>query len=205
MIDVGAAKREYSIQYDFLAQIASESAVPITYGGGISSPKEAKKLIRIGFEKICLNTMLFENSSNVKYIAGAIGAQSIVASLDFNNKYGLQSAVYFSGQKDLKSGCPSVIDTVLELDVGELLINSIECHGIMKGPCLPLIDSIPEGLKRPVIYSGGIDCFNTIRKTLERDTIDAVAVGSFFSLLGPELAPLQSYISDTQRALIEKI
>jgi len=205
LVDVGAAQRKYPIQYEFLSQIAMESAVPITYAGGVSSPAEAKKVIKIGFEKIGLNTMLFDNPSRIKDIAGAIGAQSIVASLDFKSKKYGHSAFYLSGQKDVNLNCMSVMKKILELDVGEVLINSIDRHGSLQGPCLTLIKSIPEDNKRPIIYSGGIDCFDSIINTLKQKTIDAVAVGTYFSLLGPELAPLQTYISTKQRKKIEKI
>lgn len=205
LVDVGAAKRKYPVQYDFLSKIASEATVPITYGGGISSSADAKKIIKIGFEKVCLNTMLFEKPSSVQNVAGAIGAQSIVASLDFNHRNGAHSAFYLSGQKDLNANCSSILDRVLKLDVGEVLINSIDHHGSLQGPCSMLIDSIPRDLKRPIIYSGGTESFGSIRTTLERKTIDAIAVGSFFSLLGPDLAPLQTYITPDQRKTLERL
>ena len=44
---------ESNINYEILKKISKESFLPISYGGNIRDIKDAKKLINIGFEKLC--------------------------------------------------------------------------------------------------------------------------------------------------------
>ena len=64
-----------------MKKISKESFLPISYGGNIRDIKDAKKLINIGFEKLCFgfgsyNKILFNE------ISKEIGRQSITLIID---------------------------------------------------------------------------------------------------------------------------
>ena len=44
------------INFDLLSKVFGECFTPITYGGGINSLEDAKKIINIGAEKICIQS-----------------------------------------------------------------------------------------------------------------------------------------------------
>ena len=61
-IDVSKKDTGQKIDFDLLKILTSEAFFPITYGGGINNLNDAKKIINIGFEKIIINSILFDNN-----------------------------------------------------------------------------------------------------------------------------------------------
>ena len=59
-LDIEASARN-KLDFDLLKSISSESFMPLSYGGGISSLNQIYKIINLGFEKVVLNTHLYKN------------------------------------------------------------------------------------------------------------------------------------------------
>ena len=56
--------------------------MPICVGGGIKNVEQARKIIKLGVEKIALSSAVIENPLIVSSIAKVIGNQSTVAVID---------------------------------------------------------------------------------------------------------------------------
>lgn len=61
IIDITATKEGRTPDIEFLHEIASEAFMPLGYGGGIKTLDQAKEIFRIGYEKVVLNSLLFDN------------------------------------------------------------------------------------------------------------------------------------------------
>lgn len=55
-LDIGSAGMRTAPDFDLLADIASEAFMPFSYGGGITSIGQVKRLYALGVEKVVLNT-----------------------------------------------------------------------------------------------------------------------------------------------------
>ena len=60
IFDIEATKNNF-IDFEFLEQITSEAFMPMGYGGGIKSIDEIRKLFSIGFEKIIINSVCYQD------------------------------------------------------------------------------------------------------------------------------------------------
>src|SRR5690349_13111449 len=58
ILDIDAGKTGKEPDYDLLERIAGEAFMPLAYGGAVQTREQVKKLLRMGFEKIILNTAL---------------------------------------------------------------------------------------------------------------------------------------------------
>ena len=67
---------------DYIQDVVSECFMPVTYGGGISSPSHIKDLFRVGIEKLSFNRTFFTNPDLISFASRTFGAQSVVLSLD---------------------------------------------------------------------------------------------------------------------------
>ena len=56
--------------------------MPLTYGGGISSLKQAEKIFSLGVEKILVKSVLFSNINFLRELVENFGSSAIVISLD---------------------------------------------------------------------------------------------------------------------------
>jgi len=85
------------INYTLLQEMAQEAFLPLSYGGNINSVEIAGKIINLGFEKVILNSLLFENPSEVKKIVKKLGSQSIVLKIDYIIQNGQFQVSYNEG------------------------------------------------------------------------------------------------------------
>ena len=60
-LDISASRKKRKPNLKVLREIADECFMPLGYGGGISTLKQAKEVFDIGFEKIVLNSNASEN------------------------------------------------------------------------------------------------------------------------------------------------
>ena len=52
--------------------------MPLCYGGGINSAKQALKILSMGVEKVAISSIAFKKSIIIEEISNKIGKQSIV-------------------------------------------------------------------------------------------------------------------------------
>ena len=82
VLDISASKKGLEPDFELLTDMASEAFMPLSYGGGIKTLDQVRKLLAIGYEKVVLNTSLVEDEQLVKDAVALAGSQSVVASID---------------------------------------------------------------------------------------------------------------------------
>lgn len=167
--------------------------MPISYGGGIRTIEQIRKVIKNGFEKIVLNTALHETPCLAIQGAQEFGAQAIVASMEVDRGYFNRSIVRTNcGHRKTKWSPVDWARRCEELGCGELVVTFINMDGTMSGYDLELLMNISSSVSIPVIPLGGAGSLKHLR-----DGIDAgasgVAAGSMFVYYGSRRAVLINY------------
>ena len=94
---------------------------------------------------------------------------------------------------------------VEQLGAGEIVINSIDQDGVMKGYDLNLIDKIAEVISIPLTVLGGAGTLSDIEKVIDKHGVIGVAAGSLFVFKGPYKAVLINYPTQKEKNTIFKI
>ncbi len=193
LLDI-SSHRNGRINFELLNDIVSEAFMPLGYGGGITTLDEAKKLFRLGFEKLIFNTTLVTNPILIKDVVAYAGAQSVVASIDVKNTIlGGKTCFIDCGKKNTKKKCVEYLKEIEKLGVGEIFINSIDRDGMMKGYDIELIKSVTSNTNLPVIACGGAGKLQDLYDAIYKGGAHAVAAGSIFVYYGPRNAVLINY------------
>lgn len=193
IFDIEASRLNKPINFELLENIASEAFMPIAYGGGIKTLEDAQKLFSLGIEKVVLNTSANENFDLVKKLVESYGSQSIVFCLDIKKSFfGKYEAYKYSGSKKVKNLPIEIAKKMENLGVGELIINSIDNDGLMKGYDLGIVKEISNQLTIPVIACGGAGNLEDFKKVKEIGA-HGCAAGSMFVYNGIHKAVLISY------------
>lgn len=179
LLDIDATAKQKEPNYDLLEQIVAEAFIPITYGGGINSLRQMKQLFSIGIEKLSINTSLF-NLPLVKDAVSVFGSQSIVASLDYNQKILRNSFLISGGKKHVFKSFEAILDVITQVEVGELLLTSVKKDGTRNGFDIDTISFFANSLNIPVIANGGCGSFDHMIEAFNAGA-SAIAAGSFFS------------------------
>lgn len=198
ILDISSHKNK-AINFELLKDIVSEAFMPLAYGGGIDSLEAAKKLFRMGFEKLIFNTALSHNQQLIKDVVEYAGAQSVVASIDVKkNLFGKEECYIDCGAKNIKKECVSYLKEIERLGVGEVFVNSIDHDGMMKGYNICLIKSITSSTNLPVIACGGAGCLEDLAIAIKQGGAHAVAAGSIFVYYGARKAVLINYPTEEE-------
>lgn len=180
-LDITATSEGREPDYLLIEQLAKECFMPFAYGGGIHSVEVIRKLLRLGVEKVVLNSVCLTNPQVVRDAVEAFGSSTIVCAADFKKGLFGKYSHIARPNKTSRNIQPVEYAKYLEsLGAGELFINSVDRDGTMKGFDEALLAAITAEVSVPVIACGGAGSLNDIEKVVKNTAVSAVAAGSLF-------------------------
>lgn len=206
IFDIDASVNNSKPNFELLEKLANQSRMPLCYGGGVKTVEDALKIFSLGIEKIAINSGIIDNPSLISEIADRVGSQSVVAVLDVKKKFfgGYELAVN-NGKKLTGINPFDFAKEVQDLGAGEIIVNSIDQDGTMKGFDLELINKIANEIKIPLTVLGGAGSLSDIEKVINSHGIIGVAAGSLFVFKGPYKAVLINYPSTKEKKHLFKL
>ncbi|BBP52083.1 putative imidazole glycerol phosphate synthase subunit hisF2 [Pseudomonas sp. St386] len=201
VIDIDATANAVEPNYAQIAKLAAECRMPLCYGGGIRTAQQAKNIIALGVEKVAISSAAFENPQLISQIAEEIGRQSVVVVLDHKARLlSKQQEVWtHNGTRNTKRSVIEAAQEFEKLGAGEIVLNSIENDGKMKGYDVELAIKLREAVRIPITILGGGGSLEDMRSVVAACGVVGVAAGSFFVFKGAYRAVLISYPSAQQK------
>jgi len=168
--------------------------MPFAVGGGFKTINDINNAIKGGAEKVIINSELYSNKLLIKQASNKFGSQSIIVSIDIKTNIFGQRIIYsHSGQKKQKISLEEFVKDVQRLGAGEIMINSINKDGTMKGYDIELIKFVSDAVSIPVIACGGAGKLTDFSDAYNKGNASAVAAGSIFVYHGSRNAILINY------------
>lgn len=195
VVDIDASRQEKEPDYQLIENLAIECRMPLCYGGGIKNVEQAQRIFSLGVEKIAISSAAISNPSLIIEMAERVGRQSVVVVLDVKKRLlGGKYEIYtHNGMR--ATGIDPIIfaKQAEELGAGEIVINSIDQDGMMKGYDHSLINKIREVISIPLTVLGGAGSLEDIGQIIQQHGIIGVAAGSLFVFKGKFRAVLINY------------
>lgn len=205
VLDIDATVEKREPDYKMIENLATECRMPLCYGGGIKTAQQAQRIFNLGVEKIALSSAVVNNPGLVTEIAEQVGAQSVVVVLDIRKKmFGGYVNYIENSKKKTKINLNKFIIQLQDMGVGEIVINSIDDDGVMKGYNFELIDKIKPLIKVPLTVLGGAGSIDDMAKLIEAYGIIGVAAGSLFVFKGKYRAVLINYPNPDEKNVLFK-
>jgi len=179
LLDISATNNNRKPDFKILAELANECFMPLAYGGGINNFEDAKKIFKIGIEKIIINSVTFTNPSLITQLSEHFGNQAIVVSIDVKkNMFGKYQVYSNSGTKKQKVDPVAWAQKLEQLGTGEILLTAIHQEGTWNGFDIDLLEKVSNAVNIPVIANGGAASINNIVKAVKQGCASAVCLGS---------------------------
>lgn len=179
-LDVAATREEREPDFTLVDDLADECFMPLTVGGGIRDVDSIQRMLKVGADKVSLNTAVHECPSLVAEAARRYGSQCIVVSIDTRDDGdGRATAWTRSGTTPTGRDPVEVAGEVESAGAGEILLQSADRDGTMAGYDLATIQRVSEAVSIPVIASGGAGGYEDMVKALQAGAA-AVAAASIF-------------------------
>jgi cyclase len=192
-LDITATIEKRNPQFDLIHGIATECFMPFGYGGGIHDINTAQKLLKMGSEKVVINSAALDLDL-IEEAAQIFGSQSVVISIDARKeRRGKYQVFTHSGTKKTKRTPAEFAKEVEAAGAGEIVLNSIDRDGTMQGYDIELLQRVTEIVHIPVVAAGGAGSLKHFQEAVELGGASAVAAGSMFVFHGPHRAVLINY------------
>lgn len=202
VVDIDATASSAEPDYRTIAHLAAECRMPLCYGGGVRTPEQAKRIIGLGVEKVAVSAAAIEDPGLLTRIADEIGRQSVVAVLDVRKK-GLLTTSYevWTHNGKTRTG-KTVADMAREFEqrgAGEIVVNSIDRDGHMKGYDRALARLVRDAISIPMTVLGGAGSLDDIEALFRECGVVGAAAGSLFVFKGAYRAVLINYPTPAQK------
>ncbi|UCE80376.1 MAG: imidazole glycerol phosphate synthase subunit HisF [Methanobacteriota archaeon] len=159
---------------------AEQLFVPLTVGGGVRTFEDVKTMLRVGADKVSINTAAVADPLLITECANAFGSQCVVVAIDAKRVGDSWLVHTHSGTRSSQLDAVEWAKEVCERGAGEILLTSMDCDGVKDGYDIELTKSIVRSVSVPVIASGGCGTIEHIVEVLSEGEADAALAASIF-------------------------
>jgi imidazole glycerol-phosphate synthase subunit HisF len=205
ILDIDASRLNKEPDYKSIENWASECRMPLCYGGGIKNIEQAQTIFSLGVEKIAISAAAIDNPTLISDIAERVGNQSVVVVLDVKKKKFGGYEIYTNNATNRKKINPlEFVQQAEKLGAGEIVINSIDLDGTMKGYDISFIKKVREKINTPLTVLGGAGNLEHISELIKEFGIIGASAGSLFVFKGKYRAVLINYPDPLVKDLLVK-
>ncbi|MGE4324066.1 MAG: imidazole glycerol phosphate synthase subunit HisF [Sphingobium sp.] len=185
-LDITATHEARGTLLDVVRRTAEVCFMPVTVGGGVRSPDDARALLLAGADKVAVNSAAVARPELVADIADRFGSQCIVGSVDARrvepHPDGTPRWEIFTHGGRKPTGIDALAHAIrlAELGAGELLVTSMDGDGTKQGYDLALTRAIADAVSVPVIASGGVGTLAHLVDGVIHGHASAVLAASIF-------------------------
>ncbi|OGR34994.1 MAG: imidazole glycerol phosphate synthase subunit HisF [Desulfovibrionales bacterium GWA2_65_9] len=196
-LDISATNDSRPPDFQTIDDLADNCFMPLTVGGGVNSLEDVHRLLRVGADKVAINSAAVATPGLISEAAKRFGSQCMVISIDYRQHPDGRREVFTHG-----GSRPTGLDPVAfarqaaDLGAGEILLTSVERDGAMTGFDLEGISLVSGAVGIPVIASGGAGGYEDMYRAVVEGGASAVAVASIFHFT--EMTPKEAkrYLAD---------
>ncbi len=195
VLDIDATVNNVEPDYRLISHLAAECRMPLCYGGGVRTAEQIKKIISLGVEKVAVSSVACTQPHIISEAAEYVGNQSVIVVIDvkkslFGGKYEVRT---HNGQNKTGKNPVEFARQMEKCGVGEVVINSIDNDGIMKGYDLSLVQQVKNAVNVPVTALGGAGSLLDVDEVIKKCGVSGASAGSLFVFKGKYKAVLINY------------
>lgn len=180
-MDVVASLYERNSLHDIISETAKKIFIPITVGGGLRTIKDIKDVLRVGADKVCLNTAAINNPNLIKDASRMFGSSTIVVAIEaIKESDGKYLAYTDNGREYTGIDVFEWAQKIDELGAGEIVITSVDKEGTGQGYDIDLVTKISNLVSIPVIAHGGAGNKEHIVDVLSKEVVSSAMISSLF-------------------------
>ena len=168
--DVVASLYDRNSLHDIIGKTAKNMFIPLTVGGGLRTLDDVKSVLRVGADKVSINTAAIRNPNFIREASRKFGSSTISVEIQaIRNRTGEYYAFIDNGRDETGIEVVAWAKKVEQLGAGEITITSVDNEGTGIGYDNELIKLITSSVSIPIIAHGGgsnlINASNAIKNS----------------------------------------
>jgi imidazole glycerol-phosphate synthase subunit HisF len=181
LLDVSRDRAQRERFYEVVEGLSRKCFVPLTVGGWVMELDEVRRLLRLGADKVAINTEAVRRPPFLTECARVFGAQCMVAAIDVRRDPDGTPVVWIDRGRE-RTGWTAT-DWAREAErhgAGEIFLTSIDREGAGAGYDLDLVRAVVDAVSVPVIAFGGAFTWQHLADGVLVGGADAVSAANVF-------------------------
>jgi imidazole glycerol-phosphate synthase subunit HisF len=165
-----------------IEKLASETFMPLTVGGGVTSLEDFALALEKGADRVSINSAAVLNPNLITQAAERFGVQCVVVSIDFRWDISQGKSMVFTHGGSCNSHFEVInwAKQVVDAGAGEILLTDADRDGTGVGLNLALGKGVTDAVDVPVILAGGCGASQHFVEGFKEGCAEAIAAGTFF-------------------------
>jgi len=195
-LDITASSDARSTMIDVVARTAEQVFIPLTVGGGIRTVEDFREILKVGADKIGINSAALKNPDLIEDAAWKFGSQCVVVAIDAKQRPDGGFDVYLNGGR-VNTGRDAVEWAVYaaKRGAGEFMLTSMDADGTKNGYDVKLTKAITRAVDIPVIASGGAGKLEDFSDIVLKADADAVLAATLFHYKELEISQVKAHMA----------
>ncbi len=179
-LDIGATIEDRQTMLTLIESCARELFIPLCVGGGIRSVEDAIAVLRVGADKVSVNSAAVQRPDLLTELADQFGRQAVVLAIDAKQSETGWKVFTHAGKQATGLDVIEWARRGEGLGAGEILLTSIDTDGKRDGFALDLCACVADSVGIPVIASGGAGTVDHFVNVFQQTKVQAaLAAGTF--------------------------
>lgn len=178
-MDVVASLYGRNSLHEIIEKTARDIFIPLTVGGGLRTLDDIRDVLRVGADKVALNTGALKNPKIISEASRRFGSSTIVVAIEaIKQPDGSYLAYIDNGREYTGTEVIGWARQVEQLGAGEIMLTSVDREGTGKGFDIELTKMVADAVSIPVIAHGGAGRVDHINEVFLKTEVSAVAIAS---------------------------
>ena len=178
--NVIASLYESNMVFEIIERNTKKIFVNVSVGGGVRSEEEVDKLLRIGVDKVVINSAAVKNPDFLKKLVEIYGASTISVNIETAQVNGKYKVFIETGRVNTGIDLFDWIEKVQKLNVGEIIITDIFGEGKNNGFNTNLFKEVRKNVDTQLVAHGGAGPKENILEMFVECNVDAISIASLF-------------------------
>ena len=198
-LDITASSDSRETLYEVVRRTAEEIFIPFTVGGGIRSVEDVRQILRLGADKVSLNTAAVLRPDLISDVANEFGNQCVVVAIDARRSdvtsCGFEVFTH-GGREGTGLSLLEWAKKAVEKGAGEILLTSMDRDGTKDGFDIEMLKTVSQVTSVPLIASGGAGG--------AKDMVDGALLGDVDALLAASIFHFgEMTVSEVRKELLK--
>lgn len=194
--DITASSDERRTMVDVVSRTAEQVFIPLTVGGGVRTLEDARTLLRVGADKVSVNSAAVSRPQLIDELSDTFGAQCVVVGVDVRRTAAGFEVFTHGGRQATGVDALRWAEECERRGAGELVLNSMDRDGTREGFDIELTRSVVDLVGIPVVASGGVGVLEHLVEGAVAGGADAVLAASIFHFGEASIADAKRVLSE---------
>lgn len=194
ILDIDASKKNTTIDLQLVKEVGEEANMPFSIGGGINTIDKIYERLKNGAEKVIINSAAIQEPGFVKEASNNFGSSTITVCVDVKKSLLGKYQVYsHKTNKVLGVNYLDYIRKIEDSGAGEIIIQSVDNDGLMKGYDNRLYETLSKEINIPIVALGGARDIHDMETLWNSSSVNSFSAGSMFVYFGKMKGVLINY------------